>query len=424
MYYVWDILFMPQSRIISYIAGEYPEFTLEHRALNILNFSTALNFFFGSLFGFLLQMEFYFFIIQFSIGITIFSFFFMTRVKKMKGTMTVVSAFGILFLFLAGSISEGGLNGPAFGVGTGYFILFVSISANKRFTVINSTLYVLVLSTGLAIDYFFPEIIVNYKNEKQRHLDFVFNFFQTIIPVYFLFLSNRECYQYEQQQVEEKNKQLAIANTTKEKLFAIIGHDLRSPIASLDSLLLMLNEGRISEEELSLHLQQIQNKTGQIRDLLDNLLYWAVSQMEHLQTHPIELSLINIVETELSMLREQAAIKQLKIENNISINAIIVADSEQAKIILRNILTNAVRYTTNGGKITITTAEDKTQQKVIVTNSGKWNEEQTSTDTTDPKRTGFGLFLSKDFAKRNGGDLDIDKSSNEIVTVKWTATKP
>jgi signal transduction histidine kinase len=237
-------------------------------------------------------------------------------------------------------------------------------------------------------------------------------------------LSNRECYQYEQQQVEEKNKQLAIANTTKEKLFAIIGHDLRSPIASLDSLLLMLNEGRISEEELSLHLQQIQNKTGQIRDLLDNLLYWAVSQMEHLQTHPIELSLINIVETELSMLREQAAIKQLKIENNISINAIIFADSEQAKIILRNILTNAVRYTTNGGKIVITTAEDKTQQKVIVTNSGKWNEEQTSTDTTDPKRTGFGLFLSKDFAKRNGGDLDIDKSSNEIVTVKWTATKP
>ncbi|HRH22331.1 MAG TPA: TCP-1/cpn60 chaperonin family protein, partial [bacterium] len=107
----------------------------------------------------------------------------------------------------------------------------------------------------------------------------------------------------------------------------------------------MLNEGRISEEELSLHLQQIQNKTGQIRDLLDNLLYWAVSQMEHLQTHPIELSLINIVETELSMLREQAAIKQLKIENNISINAIIFADSEQAKIILRNILTNAVATT-------------------------------------------------------------------------------
>jgi two-component system sensor histidine kinase/response regulator len=107
------------------------------------------------------------------------------------------------------------------------------------------------------------------------------------------------------------------------------------------------------------------------------------------------------------------------------LNAIIFADSEQAKIILRNILTNAVRYTTNGGKITIThQLKRKTQQKVIVTNSGKWNEEQTSPDTTDPKRTGFGLFLSKDFAKRNGGDLDIDKSSYEIVTVKWTVPKP
>ncbi len=161
----------------------------------------------------------------------------------------------------------------------------------------------------MAIDYFFPEIIVNYKNEKQRHLDFVFNFFQTIIPIYFLFLSNRECYQYEQQQVEEKNKQLAIANATKEKLFAIIGHDLRSPIASLDSLFLMLNEGRISQNELSIHLQNIQNKTGQIRDLLDNMLYWAVSQMEHLQTQPTQLFLYKIVETELSMLREQACLK-------------------------------------------------------------------------------------------------------------------
>ncbi len=101
----------------------------------------------------------------------------------------------------------------------------------------------------------------------------------------------------------------------------------------------------------------------------------------------------------------------------------IFADKEQAKIILRNILTNAVRYTTNGGKITITTFEDNTQSKVIVSNSGKWNEDWTSTNATVPKRTGFGLVLSKDFAKRNGGDLEIDKSSSEIVTVKWTVPK-
>nr|MBP6516893.1 HAMP domain-containing histidine kinase [Chitinophagales bacterium] len=233
-----------------------------------------------------------------------------------------------------------------------------------------------------------------------------------------------ECYQYEQQQVEEKNEQLAVANATKEKLFAIIGHDLRSPIASLDSLLLMLNEGRISEKELSLHLQQIQNKTGQIRDLLDNLLYWAVSQMEHLQTNPIQLLLCNIVETELSMLREQAALKQLTIINNIEANTTLFADNEQAKIILRNILTNAVRYTTIGGTISIIVEENPTQQLVIVTNSGRWNEEKTSSDTSDPKGTGFGLYLSKDFARRNGGDLAIDKSYSEMVIVKWSISKP
>ncbi len=185
----------------------------------------------------------------------------------------------------------------------------------------------------------------------------------------------------------------------------------------------MLNEGRISKEELTLHLQKIQNKTGQIRDLLDNLLYWAVSQMEHLQTNPVQILLFNIVETELSMLREQAMFKELTIENNIATPTTIFADNEQSKIILRNILTNAVRYTTNGGKITIANYETESLQVVKLTNSGKWNEDWTSTNATIPKRTGFGLVLSKDFAKRNGGDLEIDKSSNEMVTVKWTIPK-
>ena len=412
------------SKLIAKIAGVYPDYSMEQRALNILNFSVAINCFFGGLFGLVFRMDFSYVSSQIVVSFFVYLLYLFAKKNKNSEIIAVLSVIGILTLFGFTYMTEGGIDGPTFGIATGYFIIFLSLSTKKTYPIFYPFAYVVALITSMTLNYIHPDWAIRYSSIDQRFNDFILNFFQTIIPIYFLFLSNRECYQYEQQQVEEKNKQLAIANATKEKLFAIIGHDLRSPIASLDSLLLMLNEGRISEEELSLHLQQIQNKTGQIRDLLDNLLYWAVSQMEHLQTHPIELSLINIVETELSMLREQAAIKQLKIENNISINAIIFADSEQAKIILRNILTNAVRYTTNGGKIVITTAEDKTQQKVIVTNSGKWNEEQTSTDATDPKRTGFGLFLSKDFAKRNGGDLEIDKSSSEIVTVKWTVTKP
>jgi len=412
------------SKLIAKIAGVYPDYSMEQRALNILNFSVAINCFLGGLFGLVFRMDFSYVNSQIVVSFFVYLLYLFAKKNKNSEIIAVLSVIGILTLFGFTYMTEGGIDGPTFGIATGYFIIFLSLSTKKTYPIFYPFAYVVALITSITLNYIHPDWAIRYSSIDQRFNDFILNFFQTIIPIYFLFLSNRECYQYEQQQVEEKNEQLAIANATKEKLFAIIGHDLRSPIASLDSLLLMLNEGRISEEELSLHLQQIQNKTGQIRDLLDNLLYWAVSQMEHLQTHPIELSLINIVETELSMLREQAAIKQLKIENNISINAIIFADSEQAKIILRNILTNAVRYTTNGGKIVITTAEDKTQQKVIVTNSGKWNEEQTSTDATDPKRTGFGLFLSKDFAKRNGGDLEIDKSSSEIVTVKWTVTKP
>lgn len=412
------------SKLIAKIAGVYPNYSMEQRALNILNFSVALNCLLGGLFGIVFQMDFSYVSSQIVVSIFVYLLYLFAKKNKNSEIIAILSVIAILTLFGFTYMTEGGIDGPTYGIATGYFIIFLSLSTKKTYPIFYPFAYVVALITSMTLNYIHPDWAIRYSSIDQRFNDFILNFFQTIIPIYFLFLSNRECYQYEQQQVEEKNEQLAIANSTKEKLFAIIGHDLRSPIASLDSLFQMLNEGRISEDELARHLQQIQNKTGQIRDLLDNLLYWAVSQMEHLQTHPTELSLFNIVETELSMLREQAAIKQLKIENNIAVKATIFADNQQAKIILRNILTNAVRYTTNGGKITITTVEDNTQQKVIVTNSGKWNEEQTSTDTSDPKRTGFGLFLSKDFAKRNGGDLDIDKSSSEIVTVKWTVTKP
>ncbi len=424
MYYVWDILIMPQSKLIASIAGNYPKYSMEHRALNILIFSFSINCLIGSLSGLIIDMAYSTIIFQLIITIIGIGLYILSIKNKWKKNIVPITATTILIISVFSWFQEGGINGPLFGIGTGFFYLYLSISSSNTFSILFPVFYILTMLLIFGLNILHPDWVVPYSSTEQRYIDFIINFFQTIIPVYFVYRSNQECYQYEQQQVEEKNEQLAVANATKEKLFAIIGHDLRSPIASLDSLLLMLNEGRISTEELSRHLQQIQNKTGQIRDLLDNLLYWAVSQMEHLQTTPIQLSLFNIVETELSMLREQAAFKQLKIANNIAVETIIFADNEQAKIILRNILTNAVRYTTNGGKITITTAEDKTQQKVIVTNSGKWNEEQTSTDATDPKRTGFGLFLSKDFAKRNGGDLDIDKSSNEIVTVKWTVTKP
>lgn len=412
------------SKLIAKIAGVYPNYSMEQRALNILNFSVALNCFIGGLFGLVFQMDNSYIFSQIALSVFVFLLFLFAKKNRNSEVIAAFSVIVILTLFGFTYMTQGGIDGPTFGIATGYFIIFLSLSTKKTNPIFYPLAYIIALITAMNLNYSHPEWVIKYSSTDQRYNDFILNFFQTIIPVYFLFISNRECYQYEQQQVEEKNKQLAIANSTKEKLFAIIGHDLRSPIASLDSLLLMLNEGRISEKELSLHLQQIQNKTGQIRDLLDNLLYWAVSQMEHLQTNPIQLLLCNIVETELSMLREQAALKQLTIINNIEANTTLFADNEQAKIILRNILTNAVRYTTIGGTISIIVEENPTQQLVIVTNSGRWNEEKTSSDTSDPKGTGFGLYLSKDFARRNGGDLAIDKSYSEMVIVKWSISKP
>jgi len=415
---------MPQSKLIASIAGNYPKYSMEHRALNILIFSFSINCLIGSVSGLMIDMAFSTIIFQFIITIIGIGLYVLSIKNKWEKNIVPITATTILIISVFSWFQEGGINGPLFGIGTGFFYLYLSISSSNTFSILFPVSYILTMLLIFGLNILHPDWVVPYKSTEQRYIDFIINFFQTIIPVYFVYRSNKECYQYEQQQVEEKNEQLAIANSTKEKLFAIIGHDLRSPIASLDSLLLMLNEGRINEDELTLHLQKIQNKTGQIRDLLDNLLYWAVSQMEHLQTKPTQLSLFNIVETELSMLREQAALKLLTIENNIESNTTLYADNEQAKIILRNILTNAVRYTTIGGSISIVVEEKPNQHLVIVTNSGRWNEEKTSSNTTDPKGTGFGLYLSKDFARRNGGDLAIDKSYSEMVIVKWSISKP
>jgi signal transduction histidine kinase len=335
-----------------------------------------------------------------------FTFFYLSRIKKQRNVIVLISFFSFLFLYFISWITDGGNDGPTYGVGTGFFFILISIANTNLIRNIFFLSLVLTAILCICISYYAPNFIVPYHNPRQQFIDFIVIFFQTIIPVYFVHLSNQECYHYEQQLVIEKNKALEQAVFTKNKLFAIIGHDLRGPLATLDGMVTMVHNQTLSPLEFTENAKRIQNKTGRLREMLDNLLNWSLSQTETIQINKTNISALPILLSEIATLEEELVEKGIYLEYNLTNKEVLFADADHVRIIFRNLLTNAVRYTQkNGGKITIHANRLVDTYQFIFTNSPIVIS-SLGTSKATIKSTGLGLILSKEFALQNGGSLE------------------
>lgn len=394
------------SRLFIVISGKYPLFSMDQRALNLFNFTLSFNFFIGGVSGLFLNLGLIYVAGQFCSSLIMFTLFTLSRLRKGIGWIDILSNVTVLVAFLFTWFSEGGINGPLFGTATGFFIVFVSTSYSKRNLKIITTAYILTVLTVLILNYYNPQFSIPYPNLKERYFDFFLVFIQTIIPVYLIYVSNQQCYQYEQQLVIEKNNALEHALTTKNKLFAIIGHDLRGPLATLDGMVTMVHNQTLSPLEFTENAKRIQNKTGRLREMLDNLLNWSLSQTETIQINKTNISALPILLSEIATLEEELVEKGIYLEYNLTNKEVLFADADHVRIIFRNLLTNAVRYTQkNGGKITIHANRLVDTYQFIFTNSPIVIS-SLGTSKATIKSTGLGLILSKEFALQNGGSLE------------------
>ncbi len=234
-----------------------------------------------------------------------------------------------------------------------------------------------------------------------------------------------------EKRVEKRTEELSRANLVKDKMFSIISHDLRSPLHSLKGLLELTGSG-ISPEELQNLLPLVKQNLNNSLQLMDNLLSWASTQMKGLNAVPEKFNLFPLVEENMNLYRSIAKNKNIKLINHIDFKTEVTADPNMAKLIIRNLISNAIKYTPDGGAVEIAMDVNSKETIVSVLDSGvgmdqdfmqhlfEIDSNRTKPGTRNEKGTGIGLLLCKEFVEKNGGKLWAESEIGKGSTFKFT----
>ncbi|MCU0437112.1 MAG: PAS domain-containing sensor histidine kinase [Raineya sp.] len=207
-------------------------------------------------------------------------------------------------------------------------------------------------------------------------------------------------------------------NKLKDRLISIMAHDIRNPLATLQGLLDVLNEDDISPEQFKELVPEINQQIDQVRHLLDNVLNWIKNQLNRNTTKPQILQLNKIIDSVGLLFTQDFKHKNIHFSYDISPNLYVYADKDMLELTLRNLISNAIKFTNHGGQILILAQKQENHIKVKVQDNGVGlNQEKihkilngefvSHTGTNREIGTGLGLNLCIEFIKMNNGSMEI-----------------
>ncbi|MEW6652635.1 MAG: PAS domain S-box protein [Bacteroidota bacterium] len=221
--------------------------------------------------------------------------------------------------------------------------------------------------------------------------------------------------------------ELAILNTTKDKFFSIIAHDLKNPFITIlgFSDLLLTDYSELSDEERKFYLEEMKKSAEVSHNLLQNLLQWSRSQTGRIDFHPTAIALPNLVKVNMELLETTAARKGISIVYEIQYDIIVFADEDMLNTVLRNLITNAIKFTGTNGTITIRAERKNELAEISVTDNGVGMDDKilsnlfrldishTSFGTNKEAGTGLGLILCKEFIEKQGGKIWVESAAGK-----------
>jgi signal transduction histidine kinase len=222
--------------------------------------------------------------------------------------------------------------------------------------------------------------------------------------------------------LEKLNMELNEANVAKDKFFSIMAHDLKSPLWWFKNVtdLLAHKYDELSKEKI-LEITKVLDDSAQTSlHLIENLLQWSRSQSGTIEFIPEKINLSHVFKHIMAHHRLHAEGKNIKIEISCPENAEMIADKNMLYSILRNLISNAIKFTQSGGIVKIDFQEDEQNWTISVADSGvgipdneiekifRIDIRTTTLGTAQEKGTGLGLILTKEFIERHGGKLSIE----------------
>ncbi len=236
-----------------------------------------------------------------------------------------------------------------------------------------------------------------------------------LIVFFWLYITKRNV----NYQLVVKNKIISNINNQKDKFFSIIANDLRGPFNGFLGLTELLAEDldSMNNDEIKLAAVTMKNSATNLNRLLENLLEWSRMEQGLIPFAPQEIKLKAVVSECIATFEDAAKTKEITINTEISTNTMVFADNNILHAIIRNILSNAVKFTPHGGKIVVHGEEDENKTTISITDSGigmntiilenlfRLNVQTNRKSTNEEPSTGLGLILCKEFVEKHGGKI-------------------
>lgn len=227
--------------------------------------------------------------------------------------------------------------------------------------------------------------------------------------------------------VEQRTSKLVEIVSTNAKFLSIIAHDLRSPFSSIIGILELLKMSlkEFNKTEIEEYVNIVYSSANNTLTLLDNLLVWAVSQNKEKNFKPVKINLYELLREEIENLKAQASQKQIVLSHTIKPDLNVTADIQMVKTILRNLISNAIKYTNIKGEIVIDASEVKQYVEIAIKDNGigmskedqnklfKIDSFHSTPGTHEEKGTGLGLLLCKEFVELHGGNIRIESETGK-----------
>jgi signal transduction histidine kinase len=317
-----------------------------------------------------------------------------------------------------------GVQGPTLMLFMLSLVFTLAITPKKQYffwAIFNTCFVVLLLyieySNGLLVKHSYP-------TKESYFIDIGFSYVAIISCIAFIISYILKSYRSEKDNALKASIELKAANDSKTKLLSILSHDLRSPLNSIQSFLELLLEYDLEENEQKAIKSSLLKETKNTQAMLFNLLSWTKSQMDGgVKVKLVKVNLYDTLKVAIEIQQTAAMEKMITVENKIDRDICVVADLDMLKLVVRNLINNAIKFTNSGGEIAVST-EVKDQYGILYVRDNGIGiseekqrsifsmESETTYGTKNEKGVGLGLLLCKEFTDLQGGRISFSSSEN------------
>ncbi|OJJ22062.1 hypothetical protein BKI52_08465 [marine bacterium AO1-C] len=234
------------------------------------------------------------------------------------------------------------------------------------------------------------------------------------------------------EQIKTQQEELHHLNQFKDKLLSIISHDLKSPLNTLQGTLSLFEADALTPDELQKLTIELRSKMQATRYLMENILQWAMMQMEKVAFNPCPVDLCALVTDTLNVL-DITQNKSIQLQNNIHQGTTIFADQQMVALVIRNLTANAIKFTHKNGQVQVfAQPHNHSHLEIAVQDNGLGipdhvkpyifdsNHTYSTEGTAHEKGTGLGLLLCKEFIEKNRGKIWVESTQGVGTTFKFT----